>query len=84
MFSLHAVIQGKVPADDTLISVLQLKAKTKLMMVGTREETIAAANEKPKDMDEVIDDFDVEEDDIQTENRYETLGTLFHIQSNTC
>ncbi|XP_033633536.1 ubiquitin-like domain-containing CTD phosphatase 1 [Asterias rubens] len=69
-------LKGKVPADDTLMSVLQLKAKTKLMMVGTREETIAAANEKPKDMDEVIDDFDVEEDDIQTEKREEFLEKI--------
>ena len=65
-----AAFAGKVPPDDTVISALQLKASTKLMMVGTREGTIAAANEKPKDMEEVIDDFDVEDEEIQTENRF--------------
>ncbi|XP_038065133.1 ubiquitin-like domain-containing CTD phosphatase 1 isoform X2 [Patiria miniata] len=66
----------KVPPDDTVISALQLKASTKLMMIGTREETIAAANEKPKDMEEVIDDFDIEDEEIQTERREEFLGKI--------
>ena len=48
---------------------MQLKATTKLMMVGTREETIAAANEKPKDLEEVVDDFDIGDEEVQTENR---------------
>ncbi|XP_022091896.1 ubiquitin-like domain-containing CTD phosphatase 1 [Acanthaster planci] len=69
-------LKGKVPPDDTVISALQLKASTKLMMVGTREETIAAANEKPKDMDEIIDDFDVEDEEIQTEHREEFLEKI--------
>ncbi|XP_038065125.1 ubiquitin-like domain-containing CTD phosphatase 1 isoform X1 [Patiria miniata] len=69
-------LKGKVPPDDTVISALQLKASTKLMMIGTREETIAAANEKPKDMEEVIDDFDIEDEEIQTERREEFLGKI--------
>ena len=61
---------GKVPPDDTQLSALNLKPNTKIMMMGTREETIAAANEKPDDIGEVIDDFDIEEEEVQTEKRY--------------
>ena len=58
-----------MPPDDTQLSALTLKPNTKIMMMGTREETIAAANERPDDIGEVIDDFDIEEEEVQTEHR---------------
>ena len=69
-FHVHLNTTGKVPGDDVQLSALNLKPNTKIMMMGTREETIAAANEKPADMGEVIDDFDIEgEETVQTERR---------------
>lgn len=64
------MFSGKVPADDVQLSELKIKPNTKIMMMGTCEETIAAANEKPTDIGEVIDDFDFEETEIQTNQRY--------------
>lgn len=59
-----------MPHDDVQLSELKIKPNMKIMMMGTCEETIAAANEKPDDIGEVIDDFDFEETEIQTDQRY--------------
>ena len=47
------------------------------MMMGTREETIIAANEKPADIGEIIDDFDIEDEEVSTENRLISLVICF-------
>ncbi|PIK60149.1 putative ubiquitin-like domain-containing CTD phosphatase 1 isoform X1 [Apostichopus japonicus] len=66
-------LKGKAPVDDVQLSELKIKPNMKIMMMGTCEETIAAANEKPEDIGEVIDDFDFEETEIQTNQREEFL-----------
>ncbi|CAD6216135.1 GSCOCG00004351001-RA-CDS [Cotesia congregata] len=56
-------------AEQT-ISMLKIKPGFKLMMMGSREEDIAEANRIPKDVSEVINDLDVDQDieDIEVEN----------------
>ncbi|XP_071948602.1 ubiquitin-like domain-containing CTD phosphatase 1 [Antedon mediterranea] len=68
--------KGKPAEDDTALSELKLKPNMKIMMMGTREETIATANEKPKDAPKVIDDFDVDDEEVLTENREEFLKKI--------
>uniref|UniRef100_A0A0A1XHX7 Ubiquitin-like domain-containing CTD phosphatase 1 n=1 Tax=Zeugodacus cucurbitae TaxID=28588 RepID=A0A0A1XHX7_ZEUCU len=57
--------KGKVAPDDTKLCVLDLKHNFKLMMVGSTEAAIESAMQLPDDIAEVIDDFDVaEEEDL--------------------
>ncbi|XP_041477792.1 ubiquitin-like domain-containing CTD phosphatase 1 [Lytechinus variegatus] len=65
--------KGKPPGDDIQLCALNIKPNTKIMMMGTREETIIAANAKPTDIGEVVDDFDIEDEEVATENREEYL-----------
>ncbi|XP_060084442.1 ubiquitin-like domain-containing CTD phosphatase 1 [Ylistrum balloti] len=68
--------KGKVPADDVVISELKLKPNTKIMMMGSREEELDKVKEPPPDLPEVINDFDIEEDEIAIENREEYLSKI--------
>ena len=43
------------------------------MMVGSREETISSAIEKPSDLPKVEDDFDITEEKIDVKDRQEFL-----------
>ncbi|CAH1783004.1 unnamed protein product [Owenia fusiformis] len=65
--------KGKVPDDDVELSLLKMKPNTKIMMMGTREEALADVIEPPKDLPDVVNDFDIEEDEILVENREEYL-----------
>ncbi len=61
---------GKSAADDVLISALNLKPGFKIMMMGSREETIVEATTKPEDLPEVVDDFDIpDEADVEVKDR---------------
>ncbi|XP_077992356.1 ubiquitin-like domain-containing CTD phosphatase 1 [Glandiceps talaboti] len=68
--------KGKPPGDDVQLSVLKLKPNMKIMMMGTREETIQTITEPPKDIGEVVDDFDIEEEEVLVENREENLQKI--------
>ncbi|XP_014667937.1 PREDICTED: ubiquitin-like domain-containing CTD phosphatase 1 [Priapulus caudatus] len=68
--------KGKPPSDDILLSDLKLKPGSKIMMMGTREEEIADANEAPSDTVEVVDDFDIEDEEVLVENREEFLAKV--------
>ncbi|KAI0230348.1 Ubiquitin-like domain-containing CTD phosphatase 1 [Lamellibrachia satsuma] len=68
--------KGKPPSEDVLLSELNLKPKTKIMMMGTREEILADVLEPPTDMPEVLNDFDIEEEEIMMENREEYLAKI--------
>jgi len=57
-------LKGKPAGDDVLIGDLNVKPGTKIMMMGTKEETIEEAVKPPEEMPEVIDDFDVGEDEV--------------------
>ncbi|XP_063963550.1 ubiquitin-like domain-containing CTD phosphatase 1 isoform X2 [Lytechinus pictus] len=70
--------KGKPPGDDVQLCALNIKPNTKIMMMGTREETIIAANAKPTDIGEVVDDFDIEDEEVATENREEYLQKVEH------
>jgi len=59
-------MKGKPALDDALIGDLSVKSGAKVMMMGTKEETIEEAVKPPEDLPEVVDDFDIgdEDDDI--------------------
>ncbi|CAG2191566.1 UBLCP1 [Mytilus edulis] len=68
--------KGKPPDDTVLLTDMKLKPNTKLMMMGTREEELDKVKEPPPDLPEVINDFDIEEDEIAIENREEYLAKI--------
>lgn len=65
------IISGKTPDDDVRLSTLNLKSNTKIMMMGTREENLAEVISPSEELlnNQVINDFDIEEEEIQIENR---------------
>ncbi|XP_062572249.1 ubiquitin-like domain-containing CTD phosphatase 1 [Saccostrea cucullata] len=68
--------KGKPPADDVHLTDLKLKPTTKIMMMGSREEELDKVKEAPKDLPEVVNDFDIEEEEIAIENREEYLSKI--------
>ncbi|KAK3705282.1 hypothetical protein QZH41_008173 [Actinostola sp. cb2023] len=70
--------KGKPPDNDTKIRDLNLKPNAKIMMMGTREDKLADVIKPAVDLinNEVINDFDIEEDDIMVENREENLNKI--------
>ncbi|KAJ8317333.1 hypothetical protein KUTeg_005237 [Tegillarca granosa] len=68
--------KGKVPGDDVELSELKIKPNTKIMMMGTCEEELEKVKEPPADMPEVVNDFDIEEEEIAIENREEYLAKI--------
>ncbi|ELU09728.1 hypothetical protein CAPTEDRAFT_159759 [Capitella teleta] len=61
--------KGKPPDDNVLLSELRIKPGAKIMMMGTREEALADVLTPPEDLPEVVDDFDIGEEEIPIENR---------------
>lgn len=55
---------------------VRLKNGAKVMLMGSREEVIAAAQEVPKDLPEVVDDFDIKNIQIPTQSRTEFLAKV--------
>ncbi|XP_058962322.1 ubiquitin-like domain-containing CTD phosphatase 1 [Pocillopora verrucosa] len=70
--------KGKTPDDDVRLSALNLKSNTKIMMMGTREEKLAEVISPSEELlnNQVINDFDIEEEEIQIENRDENLAKI--------
>ncbi|XP_067657174.1 ubiquitin-like domain-containing CTD phosphatase 1 [Haliotis asinina] len=66
-------VKGNQLEDGMSLSSLKLKPNSKIMLVGTREEELAKVIEPPADMPEVVNDFDIEEEEIAIENREEYL-----------
>lgn len=58
----------KASQDEEILRNLGMKPGFKLMLMGSREEDIAEACHAPKDMPDVINDFKVEEEEIEIEN----------------
>ncbi|XP_041049688.1 ubiquitin-like domain-containing CTD phosphatase 1 isoform X2 [Carcharodon carcharias] len=69
-------IKGKAAEDDVKLGVLKLKPNTKIMMMGSREECLEEVLAPPPDNDDVVNDFDIEEDVIEVENREENLAKI--------
>lgn len=61
--------KGKVPDDECRLCTLSLKPGFKLMMMGSLEEDIAEVNKAPVDLPEIVNDFDIEEDDVAIEDQ---------------
>ncbi|XP_013400820.1 ubiquitin-like domain-containing CTD phosphatase 1 [Lingula anatina] len=69
--------KGSVPGDDVQLSSLKLKPNTKIMMMGTREESLVDVLEPPEDIPNVVNDFDVgEEEEIEVKDREEYLNKV--------
>jgi ubiquitin-like domain-containing CTD phosphatase 1 len=58
------------------LSEMSLKSSTKIMMMGTREEVLAEVIEPPAVATEVVNDFDIEDDEIAIHNREEYLSKI--------
>lgn len=67
---------GKQLTDDVLLSELSLKPGMKIMMIGTREEDLAGVMEPPSMSVDVINDFDIEDDEIAIQDREEYLAKI--------
>ncbi|KAB0390593.1 hypothetical protein E2I00_000245 [Balaenoptera physalus] len=68
-----ACIVGKPAENDVKLGALKLKPNTKIMMMGTREESLEDVLGPPPDNDDVINDFDIEDEVVEVENREENL-----------
>ncbi|KAG9346841.1 hypothetical protein JZ751_007188 [Albula glossodonta] len=69
-------IKGKPAEDDIKLGTLKLKPNTKIMMMGSREESLEEVLAPPPENDDVINDFDIEEEVIEVENREENLAKI--------
>ncbi|XP_040295771.1 ubiquitin-like domain-containing CTD phosphatase 1 [Bufo bufo] len=68
--------KGK-PVDNSMkLGVLKLKPNTKIMMMGTREESLEDVLAPPPDNDDVVNDFDIEDEVVEVENREENLAKI--------
>uniref|UniRef100_W5MSJ5 Ubiquitin-like domain-containing CTD phosphatase 1 n=1 Tax=Lepisosteus oculatus TaxID=7918 RepID=W5MSJ5_LEPOC len=69
-------VKGKAAEDDIKLGTLKLKPNTKIMMMGSREESLEDVLGPPPENDDVINDFDFEEEVIEVENREENLAKI--------
>ncbi|KAL3864606.1 hypothetical protein ACJMK2_006271 [Sinanodonta woodiana] len=67
---------GKLPDNDVLLGLLNIKPSTKIMMMGSKEDDIKQMSEPIPDLPDVINDFDIEEEEISIENREEYLAKI--------
>ncbi|XP_075887921.1 ubiquitin-like domain-containing CTD phosphatase 1 isoform X2 [Nelusetta ayraudi] len=69
-------LKGKPAEDEVKLGTLKLKPNTKIMMMGTREESLEEVLAPPPENDDVVNDFDIEEEVIEVENREENLAKI--------
>ena len=70
-------VGGRPASDETAISELNLKPNAKIMLMGSREEDIAQASEKPDGLPEVINDLDIpDEAEILVQNHPDFLSKI--------
>ncbi len=63
-------ISGKTPENDVHLSALNIKPGFKIMMMGSLEEEIEAVSLPPEDLPDVVNDFDIpEEEEVDVCNR---------------
>jgi len=70
---LNLKVKGKAATDGAEIGSLGLKPNFKIMMMGSLEETIIDTQTKPEDLPEVLNDFDIEEEEIAITDREDYL-----------
>ncbi|XP_054834813.1 ubiquitin-like domain-containing CTD phosphatase 1 [Eublepharis macularius] len=66
-------VKGRPAENDVKLGTLKLKPNTKIMMMGTREESLEDVLGPPPDNEDVVNDFDIEEEVVEVENREENL-----------
>ncbi|KAK1159303.1 ubiquitin-like domain-containing CTD phosphatase 1 [Acipenser oxyrinchus oxyrinchus] len=69
-------VKGKPAEDDLKLGTLKLKPNTKIMMMGSREESLEDVLAPPPENEDVVNDFDIEEEVIEVENREENLAKI--------
>lgn len=69
-------LKGKPAEDNVKLGALKLKPNTKIMMMGSREENLEDIMAPPPENDDVVNDFDIEEEVIEVENREENLAKI--------
>jgi len=71
-------VKGKPAADEVKLSTLTIKPGLKIMMMGTQEEKLAEVISPSSEVTEnnVVDDFDVGEEEIAIQNREEYLTKI--------
>ncbi|XP_061557891.1 ubiquitin-like domain-containing CTD phosphatase 1 isoform X1 [Phycodurus eques] len=69
-------VKGKAAEDQVKLGSLKLKPNTKIMMMGTREEGLEEVLAPPPENDDVVNDFDIEEEVVEVENREENLAKI--------
>ncbi|CAG08865.1 unnamed protein product [Tetraodon nigroviridis] len=69
-------VKGKPAEDEVKLGSLKLKPNTKIMMMGTREESLVEVLAPHPENDDVVNDFDIEEEVIEVENREENLAKI--------
>ncbi|KAA8586776.1 hypothetical protein FQN60_000612 [Etheostoma spectabile] len=69
-------VKGKPAEDEVKLGSLKLKPNTKIMMMGTREESLEEVLAPPPENDDVVNDFDIEDEVIEVENREENLAKI--------
>ncbi|KTG42896.1 hypothetical protein cypCar_00037921 [Cyprinus carpio] len=62
-------VKGKPADNDVKLGDLKLKSNTKIIMMGTREESLEDVLAPPPENDDVVNDFDIEEEVTEAENR---------------
>lgn len=66
---LNLRLKGKVSDEECKIATLNLKPNFKIMMMGSLEQDIEEASSAPINLPEVVNDFDIEEEEIAIENQ---------------
>ncbi|CAB1353037.1 unnamed protein product [Coregonus sp. 'balchen'] len=56
-------VKGKPAEDEVKLGSLKLKPNTKIMMMGSREESLEDVLAPPPENDDVVNDFDIEEEE---------------------
>uniref|UniRef100_A0A8C1QTR9 Ubiquitin-like domain-containing CTD phosphatase 1 n=1 Tax=Cyprinus carpio TaxID=7962 RepID=A0A8C1QTR9_CYPCA len=69
-------VKGKPADNDVKLGDLKLKSNTKIIMMGTREESLEDVLAPPPENDDVVNDFDIEEEVTEAENREENLAKI--------
>ncbi|CAI9733265.1 ubiquitin-like domain-containing CTD phosphatase 1 [Octopus vulgaris] len=67
---------GRPPEDDIQLGTLKLKPNLKIMMMGSREDVLAEMQEPPKNLSNLVNDFEMEDEEISIENREEHLAKI--------
>ncbi|KAE8738727.1 hypothetical protein FOCC_FOCC015773 [Frankliniella occidentalis] len=69
--------KGKIPENDVHLSALNIKPGFKIMMMGSLEEEIEAVSLPPEDLPDVVNDFDIpEEEEVDVCNREVYLSKI--------